>query len=251
MLDEHLALRGVDREAYFRLNVEVGVGDFGMNEWARLADISTSTRRYLARSEVQTMSLSAAARLARIYLNKLRSDPNVPPPPPRDPRRQTLQNVPEASYPTFAAELPADVPPQHMLTPSRLSYDMGATDNLALPVRHSPRTSEESRRPSSNPSPLSGSPMTAGADRFTAHAPTPSQYWTAGGMDKIAIVSEDEEPGPPPLPPKTPIDGRRPERVRPLSGVGFGGGGMGPPYPLDDGPPPVVNMARKPEWNGR
>ncbi|KFY57946.1 hypothetical protein V496_06309, partial [Pseudogymnoascus sp. VKM F-4515 (FW-2607)] len=67
-----LAARNVEIDAYIRLNVEVGVGDFGMNEWARLADISTSTRRYLARPDVQAMSLNAATRLARIYLTRLR-----------------------------------------------------------------------------------------------------------------------------------------------------------------------------------
>ncbi|KAK2736260.1 hypothetical protein FQN55_001719 [Onygenales sp. PD_40] len=72
MLREHLAKRNVPLENYFRLNVEVGVGEFGMNEWNRLADISTSTRMYVARNEVQKMNQEAAAKLAKIYLTHRR-----------------------------------------------------------------------------------------------------------------------------------------------------------------------------------
>ena len=43
MLDVHLGRRGVDPANYYRLNVEIGVGEFGMNEWSRLTDISNST----------------------------------------------------------------------------------------------------------------------------------------------------------------------------------------------------------------
>lgn len=87
------------------------------------------------------------------------------------------------------------------------------------------------------------------SDKFTVHSPTPSEYNTHAGADKIAIVSSDEAPRPPrveppPLPPKTPIPD------------GFVGGGrqrppVPLPYPLEDGPPPAVNMARKPEYKGR
>ena len=252
-----LAARNVEIDSYIRLNVEVGVGDFGMNEWARLADISTSTRRYLSRPDVQAMSLNAATRLARIYLTRLRGrDPAAPPPlvpPPRDPRRMTLQNVPETPYPSFAAELPAEVPPATAAArpSSRRSYDLGAESlGVPSPVRGSPRTSDDGR-PVSALSTAPTSSTTGGGDRLTSHAPTPAQYWTAAGRDKIAIVASDEAAGngrvePPPLPPKTPIMGQRDHR-RGASSVST----MGPPYPLDDGPPPVVNMARKPEWNGR
>ncbi|PGG96606.1 hypothetical protein AJ80_09807 [Polytolypa hystricis UAMH7299] len=66
MLREHLTKRNVPKENYFRLNVEVGVGEFGMNEWNRLAEISTSTRMYLGKNETQKMNLEAAAKLAKI-----------------------------------------------------------------------------------------------------------------------------------------------------------------------------------------
>ncbi|KAG5297735.1 patatin-like serine hydrolase [Histoplasma ohiense] len=67
MLKEHLRKRNVPLENYVRLNVEVGVGEFGMNEWNRLAEISTSTRNYLSRSDVQKMNQNVAAKLAKIH----------------------------------------------------------------------------------------------------------------------------------------------------------------------------------------
>ncbi|KAF2724288.1 FabD/lysophospholipase-like protein [Polychaeton citri CBS 116435] len=72
MLREYLAKRGVNVANYYRLNVEIGVGEFGMNEWARLSDISTNTRMYLAKNEVQTMNLNAAAKMAKIHFAKIR-----------------------------------------------------------------------------------------------------------------------------------------------------------------------------------
>ncbi|EDN10954.1 conserved hypothetical protein [Histoplasma mississippiense (nom. inval.)] len=67
MVKEHLRKRNVPLENYVRLNVEVGVGEFGMNEWNRLAEISTSTRNYLSRSDVQKMNQDVAAKLAKIH----------------------------------------------------------------------------------------------------------------------------------------------------------------------------------------
>jgi len=250
MVKEHLAKRGVSLENYFRFNVEVGVGDFGMNEWNRLMHISTSTRRYLGESEVQRMSHEAAAKLGKIYRAKMRLEG-------RD-IRADLTDIPEAN--TLAVELPAEVPTQPVRVAPRPSYESGHENLTVQPLRSSPRTSEERRRKSpSARAPATGSTTsvssTSNDDKFVVNAPTPSQYRTAGGQDKIAIMSLDEYPRPkepttptpqrqtpPPLPPKTPInDGpTSPQRSRIL-----------PPYPLDDGPPPAVNMARKPEYRGR
>jgi hypothetical protein len=250
MLKEHLAKRGVNPENYYRINVEVGVGDFGMNEWNRLPDISTNTRRFLGKSEIQRTSLEAASKLGKIYRAKMRLEG-------RD-SRMDLANIPEAN--PLAVELPAEVPAQSVRAAPRPSYESGHENLTVQPLRSSPRTSEERRRKSpSAPATATGSTTSISSinndDRFVVNAPTPSQYRTAGGQDKIAIMSLDEYPrpkepkipppqrqSPPPLPPKTPInDGPvSPQRSRIL-----------PPYPLDDGPPPAVNMARKPEYNGR
>lgn len=71
MVREHLTKRGVNVENYYRLNVEVGVGEFGMNEWHRLGDISTSTRRYMAREAEQKMIHGITSKLAKILKAKI------------------------------------------------------------------------------------------------------------------------------------------------------------------------------------
>ncbi|KAI5293223.1 hypothetical protein KEM52_005733 [Ascosphaera acerosa] len=67
MLREHLQRRGVPLERYMRLNVNVGVGGFKMNEWQRLGEISTSTRMYLGKEQIQQATLRAAQELARLW----------------------------------------------------------------------------------------------------------------------------------------------------------------------------------------
>jgi hypothetical protein len=266
MVREYLVKRGVNIENYYRLNVEIGVGEFGMNEWNRLADISTGTKRYLGKVEVQKLNHDAAAKLAKIHRSKARLEGREV--------RNGLADVPEA-YP-MAIELPAEVPVQALperSAPPRPSYESGQ-EMLTIPhTRASPRGSGEHRRhaASSVASGSASAPGTASAsstsiasspndDRFIVNAPTPSQYRNAAGQDKIAIVSLDEYPrpnepplpppppaapkhSPPPLPPKTPI----------VENLGAGGERkrIPPPYPLDDGPPPVVNMARKPKYGSR
>jgi hypothetical protein len=250
MKREGLSKRGVNIENYYRLNVEIGVGEFGMNEWNRLADISTGTRRYLGKSEVHRMNLDAAAKLAKIHRAKARLDREAT----GERDFKGLPDVPEA-YP-MAVELPAEIPPQPRYSPPpRPSYESGHHDTLEVPSQHktpSPRSSGESQ---SRQSPKKGSPKVnqADNDRFVVHNPTPSQYRNASGADKIAIMSLDEfqkpkmeapkppqgRVEPPPLPPKTPI----------LEPSAVAGRGRPPlPYPLDDGPPPAVNMARKPDY---
>lgn len=226
-----------------------------MNEWNRLADISTGTRRYLGKSEVQRMNLDAAAKLAKIHRAKQRFE--------RDSMSsrdfKVLPDVPEA-YP-MAVELPAEIPAQPPRSPPpRPSYESGYHDTLEVPSQHktpSPRSSGEnqSRPTERRQSPKMGSPKPSDSnnDRFVIHSPTPGEYRNAGGADKIAIMSQDEFPKPkmeppkppparvepPPLPPKTPIQD---------PGLPMGRGRPPLPYPLDDGPPPAVNMARKPDY---
>lgn len=59
--------RGVDRTNYYRFNVEVGVGEFGMNEWNRLTEVSTGTQRYMSRPEIECNVASCATKLADIW----------------------------------------------------------------------------------------------------------------------------------------------------------------------------------------
>ena len=277
MTKEHLMKRGVNVENYYRLNVEMGVGEFGMNEWNRLADISTGTRRYLGKGEERSMVQSAASKLARIHRANVRYDrlADVP---------ELVQTMPDIPEP-MAVELPGDIPawPAYHTPPSRQSYESG-TDNLAVHSGSpSPRTSGERTRPpppagappAPPPRPSAGSspsrpaqpPSTSGAHKSDDHlvvaAPTPAQWRTVTGQDKNIITSADEQPRryaeparspqphriePPPLPPKTPLPeaqgGGGTLRKRPAGGASL-------PYPMDDEAPPPVNMARKPDLRGR
>ncbi|KAK3498991.1 acyl transferase/acyl hydrolase/lysophospholipase [Neurospora hispaniola] len=297
MKKEHLVKRGVNIENYYRFNVEVGVGEFGMNEWHRLSDISTNTRRYLQRDDEQRMVQGASAKLAKIHFAKQRweranSNSTAPGPIP-----ELIKTTPSISMP-LAVELPGDMPiypPQRLGTPpSRQSYESGF-DALSVPGHSangintpSPRSSAErvhsaksssSHLAPSRPAPAVPPPASFGtddSDKLVAIAPTPAQWRNASGQDKIAIVTEDDQPRhpwypeyqnqqyqqhfqyppriePPPLPPKTPLssadglispislNGR--QNTLPAAYV---------PYPIDDDEePPVVNMARKPNYNVR
>ncbi|KAG6284494.1 hypothetical protein E4U46_007032 [Claviceps purpurea] len=281
MLREHLAKRGVSVDNYYRLNVEVGVGEFGMNEWHRLGDISTSTRRYMAREAEQRMIYGISSKLAKILRAKSRWE-------------RAQQGIPELvkspSTTNFglplavelAGDYPTSFPPRPPQSPpSRSSFDSG-TDSLHVgpnPLA-SPRSSHD-RLPLSPPHSRGTAPVSAtgggrgGEDssRPATAVPLANRYSGASDTEKIAIMSPDEYPRsslpppqaagpppvriePPPLPPKTPlpISNRRqslpqmpvPPPLR-LSQPAV------PPYPIDDDdePPPPVNMARKPEYRTR
>ncbi len=282
MKKDYLMRRGVNIENYYRLNVEIGVGDFGMNEWHRLGEISTGTRRYLSRDAEQKMVQASSAKLAKIHRAHLRWER-------MSNASETVSNniMPSISMP-LAVELPGDfplMPTIHSSPPSRQSYDSGL-DHLSLPgsnLTQSPRSSGERIPPHSSHSRSHSSPPPQAArpvrksdpptpndepDRLVVTAPTPAQYRTAAGSDKIAIMSADEHPRrqpkdsashlavrqhqphriePPPLPPKTPLpESQSAAGRRPLTASSL------PPYPLDDDePPPVVNMARKPDYRHR
>lgn len=73
---EGLHRTGVKQENYIRLNVETGMADFGINEWSRIADISAGTLAYLGRLDVQTITDTAAAKLAQVF-RAVRVNPKV------------------------------------------------------------------------------------------------------------------------------------------------------------------------------
>lgn len=280
MKTELLMKRGVNAENYYRLNVEVGVGEFGMNEWHRLSDISQSTRQYLGRPDEQKMIQGSSTKLAKIYRAKERwtrmsNVPEIISPPPKT----DSMNFP------LAVELPGDFPPPRPIQtpPSRESFDSGI-DRLSLPgsvpaFTPSPRSSQDKTRPPTSHSsppqqaarlhhPASQSPLVTATkppsddpDRLIVSSPTPAQYHNGSGIDKIMITSPDEAPRRhhtmpvtqgsvdqsarlegPPRPPKTPIpeEMKSPDGRRPST----------LPYPDDDDvPPPTVNMAKKPNFH--
>lgn len=228
---ELLSAHGVMLDNYYRLNVEVGVGEFGMNEWNRLSDISSSTRMYLGRRTEQKMVQDAAAKLAKIHrakqrFERLSDDPDA---------NHTLPKYDLLS--PLAIELPADIPEEWPPAPAsntsssrrsrsadRESYDSGMEHlSLSVPGQRSPRSSYERVLPpipqheEAPPAPILPPPLaprqktpptgrarppsapagrTGGdnTDRFVVHAPSPAQYRNAAGTDKIAIISSDERP---------------------------------------------------------
>ncbi|KAF4982617.1 hypothetical protein FZEAL_1795 [Fusarium zealandicum] len=275
MMREHLGKRNVSIDAYYRLNVEVGVGDFGMNEWNRLGEISTGTRRYMSREPEQKMIYGISSKLAKIHRARIR-------------HKQAPRGIPELVKSTsstwempmafeLAGDVPTSVPLPHSPA-SRSSFESGTDDlNLRTNNTGSPRSSNERIRPgtsnSHNSPPLGphapGNPSASAPalhhedpDRLMVTAPTPQQYRDTSGQDLIAIMSPDEHPRPPPqhqaappptriepppLPPKTPL----PENQQRQQHGGRRPPAAAPPYPLDDDEPPPVNMARKPDYRGR
>ena len=261
MRTEHLARRGVNPDNYYRLNVEVGVGEFGMNEWNRLADISTSTRRYVAKPESQRIIQDAGAKMAKIERAKRRyahfgntsgdmnnyDKPNLPDLPPPDlppPELPPLQNP-------LAVELPADEAPlsyTHPLPPQYHSNSIrhhqphphfGANVPIATSDEY-PQVVEEAqpRRSGEVPYPIDD-------HRISNYSilPSPRRSYEDHNFRNAEA---------PPLPPKTPIgfvDRKDMTRLHMMSPHSPKSPRL--PYPDTDGPPPLVNMARKPEFMGR
>ncbi|KAF2457498.1 acyl transferase/acyl hydrolase/lysophospholipase [Lineolata rhizophorae] len=260
MLRDHLSKRHVNPENYYRLNVEVGVGEFGMNEWNRLAEISTNTRMYLARQEVQSINISAAAKIARIHRAKIRWEraqaqgydpeqfqasgrplPPIPsqtsPPPPSNP---------------MAVELPAeDVPPSassprlrpvsQLLTPSdAASYEHhynGGYDSHdhapphkrahSAPHHHQHRHADEKYAVVSSdeyPQPVD----TAADSAVSSLGPSPrrSAEDARRSGDHPRRSGEHVGSSPPPRPPKTPLPAGENVHAPP------------PPPPRNHAPPP-------------
>lgn len=283
MLREHLAKRNVNKENYFRFNVEVGVGEFGMNEWNRLADISTNTRRYLARSDVKKMILDASVKFAKIDRAHRRTtthaaimaegDEPVSPSSMLAPEPPIKIHPPPPPPRSFAIELPAEVPleyvhplqrPQHP-SQTRLSYleptPSSPTDDM-LPAHPTPQESACTTPPSRR----SGSSFSI--YRSSHEQTRPVSQGRLQGSPRPSLDSPGQEPlGPPPVPPKTPIPysdhpspsppvttGASAMPVPSVTLVSPGGAVVEektrPPYPVDD-PPPVVNKLRKPVYHVR
>ncbi|KAI1845156.1 hypothetical protein JX265_002760 [Neoarthrinium moseri] len=290
MKKEHLMKRGVNAENYYRLNVEVGVGEFGMNEWHRLSEISTGTRRYMGRPDEQKMIQGSSTKLAKIHRAKQRYErmsnvPEIVSPPVTSSYYSSSLNTP------LAVELPGDFPAPMAIQntpPSRQSYDSG-TDRLSLPGAAntpSPRSSNERMRPATSHAspplqpvrphqPPAQSPLVSATkppsddpDRLVVTAPTPSQYRNGSGADKIMITSADEHPRRQHTMPIVQNSPQQAQRIEPLApprppktplleeskgpGSRRPANGSALPYPMDDDqPPPAVNMAKKPNYRGR
>jgi len=284
MMKEHLGRRGVNIENYYRLNVEIGVGEFGMNEWHRLAEISSGTRRYLSRGAETNMLDGAAQKLGKIHFAIRRFDR-------ANDKTPAIHMAAPTPPPPMAVELPAEMPvswpvpqsPQH----SRSSFESGP-DTLGIPTgsEPSPRSSFEHGRQQGSPrlppaapaAPANNQRLTPPSlpardavakphddpDRLVVNAPTPAQYRIAEGSDKIAVVGDGDQawrqgpprtsPRPPPRSPQLPPYRIEPPPLPPKTPLPENQAqrsGNTLPYPLDDEAPPAVNLARKPDFRRR
>ncbi|KAB8266783.1 SHMT-domain-containing protein [Aspergillus minisclerotigenes] len=248
MLREHLAKRNVVKDNYYRLNVEVGVGEFGMNEWNRLADISTNTRRYLTRPEVKKQILDAGVKFSRIErmhrraaahaaagndVTNFQDDSSIT----QSPRLSVVPPpIPDA------VELPAELPGDFTLLSPAGPPPPPMNDDV-LPVHRIPQDTVL-------PTPARGSV----SDLSDISRPSSQQH---GSPRRSTDHVHDGMP--PPVPPKTPIPypselGGIPmptPLVTTTGPLGHGSNGkIRPPYPVDE-PPPVVNKQRKPSYHVR
>ncbi|KAK5944953.1 hypothetical protein PMZ80_002156 [Knufia obscura] len=254
MMNQELPKYKVPRENYARLNVEVGVGEFGMNEWDRLSDMTIGTRRYLKKEGTQDIIQNAAYKLAKIHLMHRRMTQHMRPVSWQEPQQnldaQVNQPQQQNNWPA-AVELPADEPTGHNLSPrppvTQPQIHFRTPSNPPYPDDQS-----YSSRKSSNE-------KFAVLDPGTHNVPSRLSHESArysNTDEKFSITSSDYRTAPnsdaPPRPPKTPIN-------EPQSGMTLGSplrtspmyrpaGGNRLPYPVDDEGPPPVNKLRKPQY---
>ena len=249
MLSTHLPKRGINPENYLRLNVEVGVGEFGMNEWNRLAEISNNTQSYLSTPAVKVMLSNGAREMARVdtirrqQAEKIKIANNS--------YQQTMPRYTQPAQPT-AIELPSEdvVPhPRPLSRPGPL-YP-GPRPHTYAQASHDDKfailSSDEYPQPVDDLAQLRLSEE--GQYRSSSEHPRP---------DLLPHNSLPTDRQAPPLPPKTPIrhsDHFATRREHSDHLHHSNGPRTAPPtaptllpYPDTDGPPPAVNMARKPEF---
>ncbi|KAJ5295232.1 hypothetical protein PENANT_c001G02174 [Penicillium antarcticum] len=263
MLRDRLAKRNVPEDNYFRLNVEVGVGEFGMNEWNRLADISTNTRQYLAKPEVKKMILDAGVRFAKIDRMNRRLANHAAAGGDRDDlsfdletEELTISSPVQQSYVPppqhFAVELPAELPadpidfahhPTSAPPPIPTSVTVSPPDD-SLPAHPTPLDNMPT-------SPRQSSEGLNYRRSYDQGRPSSQQQGSPHRSDEHFATFN----GPPPVPPKTPIpypsqDEGGVAMPAPLFSHGSSGSKVRPPYPVDESPP-VVNRQRKPSFHVR
>lgn len=271
MLRDTLARRSVSKDNYYRFNVEVGVGEFGMNEWNRLADISTNTRRYLSLSLVKKMILDSSVKFAKIDRMNKRLAAHAAAGGERDdlsfdmereeitvmhPAQSTF--VPPPSNP-IAVELPAE--PVEASGPRRHSVQYSPPIPAGVTVTAPPGDDSLPAHPTPQAS-FPGSPTrhsSGEASNFRAshEYSRPSQQQTSPRRSGEHFPPLNGMP--PPVPPKTPIpypsqqDSPGVSMPAPLfsqAPAPPSGGQVRPPYPVDE-PPPAVNRQRKPSYHMR
>lgn len=267
MLTIHLPKRQVNPDNYLRLNVEVGVGEFGMNEWNRLAEISNSTLSYLNTPGVKSMLNNGAREMAKVESMRQASAAKIA-------KANESYNQHHQQHPAYRQDHQQQ---QHLADP--YAIELPATSPTPSPLLPRPLSRPGPQYPASQRPltyPQQGSPPN---DEKYAIIP-PAAYPQSVDMPEAPIPLDDEDKpyrgsneytDAPPLPPKTPIlihhsqtpPPRRyhsnpagpPLQARQQQAASHHPGAQtNPPphmpqplpYPDSDGPPPAVDMARKP-----
>ncbi|KAK5065382.1 hypothetical protein LTR84_001220 [Exophiala bonariae] len=242
MLKTELARRGVPAENYFRLNVDTGLANqVGTNEWAALNVVTTNTRKYLQKTDVQEMMKEGALKMAKIELMKKRFD-----------RRGLGESHSRDSSWGYRESESLNVPQPPLAPVHPGAVELPAEDN----GQRTPTTRQ--RTPGNPPYPLEGS--AAMQDKFSVISGDSNSSrvssnlpYRFGDDDKYTYQpppnSAYNPSEPPPRPPKTPIN----EPVHPAfrPSPGRSNGAQRPPYPVSDdlpAPPPLVSKLRKPEF---
>lgn len=274
MLREHLGRRGVNAENYYRLNVEIGLGELKMNEWYRLAEISTNTRMYLNKNEVQGLCSGASTKIAKIHFAKLRHD--------RAEARRSAGTDGVASIGEYQNpwEIPRHTAPH---APHPEAVELAGDDSFRPMQHYGPNDFYAQQRPSiadqkysvqgdgyevQSPHSTSGRPSTdySNSVRFSNQQDTtspreshnfqnqPQQQHPEYNHPQHRQDSSPPRASPPPVPPKTPVQGEG--LPYPSSGgppapprtfMNMGELGRQLPYPDVEGPPPAVDVAGKPK----
>lgn len=250
MLSTHLQHRGVPKDCYHRLNVEVGVGEFGLNEWNRLPDIRNNTELYLNREDVRQEIGIAADQMAAIEIKKqehlmlrvkqkesrMMNDHPLTVPPPSNPAAVELPGdeigslfprPQSSSGPLYPASPPYS---QQQSYVSEDKYIVLPSDGTPHYAPHTPpRRSDEG-------------PHRANGDQYRHERPASSDNSFMPSPPRRSI-----EKYAPPRPPKTPIPFPGTDDPPRYTAPHGPRGHIVLPYPDTDGPPPLVNMARKPQ----
>jgi len=251
MMHTELPRHQVPRENYARLNVEVGVGEFGMNEWDRLSDMTIGTRRYLKKEDTQGIIQNAAYKLAKIHLMHRRMTQHMRPASWQEPQQNldtTVNQPQQQNWPT-AVELPAEPVVAHNLNPRPPTTHPQIHFRTPSNPPYPDDQSYSSRRSSNEKFAV----LDAGAHNTPSR---PSHESARHTNDRFSITLSDYQTSlnsdAPPRPPKTPINDAA-SAVNPMSPMRTSSmfiptGGSRLPYPVDDEGPPPVNKLRKPQY---
>lgn len=174
-------------------------------------------------------------------------------PPPSNPLAVELpaEDVPSGSY---YGQTPSHGAFRHTPSVANMKYTVVSSDEYPQVVDspHALQQSSISQRLPFRPS------IDASRGSDGSHVRTPSQTSPAS-IPGHSQPSPASKTTPPPLPPKTPLpypESGPPQSPRTFTNMGSLNKGSPPaagslPYPDTDGPPPIVNLARKPEYGVR